>query len=91
MRTGAKILEALLSTQNSRLVQRLANSQKHVDTIRTFLTEYRFKPSFDIETGFQQRCGRLMNSTRKNLQSCQQGIKGSATEALSTLKISFPH
>lgn len=73
-RDAAKARETLLTAQNSKLGQQLADVQKHVTTIRRFLLEYRSKLYFAIETGFKQFRRRFLDSACENVQSRQRGI-----------------
>lgn len=82
MRDGAKACEMLLAAQNSKLAQQLGDVQKHAATVSRSLSEYRFKVSSDIKSGFQELCHRLLESIRENVQSRQRESKGLVTEAL---------
>lgn len=73
-RDAAKEQEVLLAAQNIKLTQQLLEIQKHVANVCRILPEYCSKLLFDISSGCQECCRRLLDYAREKVLSLQQGF-----------------
>lgn len=89
MQDGGKAREALLTAQNSKLALNVADVQKHIATICSFLPQYRFKSSFDSESEFHIFRSLFISPITREYSLVIKEIKHTVAEAICFLERSF--
>lgn len=83
---GARAEKASLAAYISRETQQLSGVQKNATTIRKSLSKYCPELSSNIESGFKGSYRLILKPALGNIQSHQQGIKGSVKEPPAALE-----